>query len=660
MNPSPCSHASSRRSRTTDSRRSARRDLAAGAARTPPPAITSRSGGKLRPPPLPCTPPSPRPRLRPGQRLHSISPRTSGRGFELRSGRRRGRVRGVAHRARQPRGQLRVLLQRIGRFLAAGTESLPAEREPGATLLDQAALAGEVEKLVRARDAHPVEDVELGLAERRRQLVLHHLDPRTRSDHLIAFLERTDAADVQAHRGVELERVPAGSGLRRPEDDADLHADLVDEHDRRPIAAHHGGQLAQRLRHEPRLQAHVLVAHFAFDLGLGHQRGHRVDHHQIDRSAAHQGLRDLQGLLAGVGLGDEQLLDLHAQLPGVSHVERVLRVDEGGAPALRLHLRDGMQRESRLPARLGPVDLHHPAARIPAAAQRDVQPQRAALDDRDRLGGLIALSQAHDRALAELLLDGAHRRENGFQLLRYLAHVTSGMAPDDASGGTACSAASRARWMLGTGGADRPWTGRSRQRYCTASSTCLASTVGCPSSRSATVRASFSTRSCARADRPSRSIIFASTARASLEARDSSRSARPRSWALAYTPGIARNRWRCSSRAIATRSRTVAELSPAGIAASSDGFSAPASTCRSILSRMGPETRLRYRCFSSTVHWHRGSPSYPQGQGFIAAMSMKREGSSAAPRARTTATSPSSRGWRRASRAARPNSGSSY
>ena len=40
-------------------------------------------------------------------------------------------------------------------------------------------------------------------------------------------------------------------------------------------------------------------------------------------------------------------------------------------------------------------------------------------------------------------------------------------------------------------------------------------------------------------------------------------------------------------------------------------------------------------------------------------MSMKREGRSAAPRARTTATSPSSSGCRSASSAARPNSGSS-
>ena len=39
------------------------------------------------------------------------------------------------------------------------------------------------------------------------------------------------------------------------------------------------GQLAQGLRHQPRLQAHVAVAHLAVEFGLGDQRGHRIDHH---------------------------------------------------------------------------------------------------------------------------------------------------------------------------------------------------------------------------------------------------------------------------------------------------------------------------------------------------------------------------------------------
>src|SRR6266849_566553 len=51
-----------------------------------------------------------------------------------------------------------------------------------------------------------------------------------------------------------------------------------------------------------------------------------------------------------------------------------------------------------------------------------------------------------------------------------------------------------------------------------------------------------------------------------------------------------------------------------------------------------------------------GSMAWPQGQGFIAATSMKRAGSTAAPVARTTETSPSSSGWRRASSEARPRS----
>ena len=58
------------------------------------------------------------------------------------------------------------------------------------------------------------------------------------------------------------------------------------------------GELAQRLAHEPRLEADVLVAHLALDLGLRHERRDRVDHDDVDRVAADERLGDLERLLA--------------------------------------------------------------------------------------------------------------------------------------------------------------------------------------------------------------------------------------------------------------------------------------------------------------------------------------------------------------------------
>ena len=98
---------------------------------------------------------------------------------------------------------------------------------------------------------------------------------------------------------------------------------------------------------------------------------------QVHRARAHQLLGDLQRLLAGVGLRDEQLLDAHPELARVGDVERVLGVDEGRDAALRLHLGDGVQGERGLARGLVAEDLHHPAARIAAHAERAVEPDRA-------------------------------------------------------------------------------------------------------------------------------------------------------------------------------------------------------------------------------------------------------------------------------------------
>src|SRR5207248_1774973 len=387
----------------------------------------------------------------------------------------------------------------------------------------------------------------------------------------------------------------------------DLHTDLIDEHDGRSVPADHGGELAKRLRHEARLQPDMVVSHLAFDLRARDERRDRIDDDQIDRAATDQCFRDFQGLLASVWLRDEQLLDLHAELLRVPDVERVLRVDESRAPALRLHLRDGVQRERRLSARFRSVDLDHAAARVPATAQREIEPERSAGDDGYGLRAAVVLAEPHDGALAELLLDRAYRRQDGLQLLGNLAHVPSAVTLGRAPGDSPFSTAARARWMAGSTGPSRPSMGRSRQRYCTASSTWCTSMRG-TDSRSAMVRDSFRMRSCARADRCSRSIAAERARRPSGDTEHMSRKRRPRSCAFAYSPGIGRKRSRCNARARSTRSRTCALLSPAGAPASSTGLSACASTCRSSLSRMGPETRRRYRCFEGMPHWHLDSP----------------------------------------------------
>jgi hypothetical protein len=81
-------------------------------------------------------------------------------------------------------------------------------------------------------------------------------------------------------------------------------------------AVQRAGELAQRLAHQPGLQADVAVTHLALDLRLGGQGRDRVDDDDVDRAGAHQHVRDLQRLLAGVGLRDQQLVDVDAERLG--------------------------------------------------------------------------------------------------------------------------------------------------------------------------------------------------------------------------------------------------------------------------------------------------------------------------------------------------------
>ncbi len=188
-----------------------------------------------------------------------------------------------------------------------------------------------------------------------------------------------------------------------------------------PERMHRRGELAQRLAHQPRLEARQLVAHVALNLRLRHERRDGVDHHDVHSPRPHEHVGNLQGLLAVVGLRHQQLFHLHAQLAGVVDVEGVLGVDEGRHAAELLRLGDGVQGERGLARALRTVHLDDAPPGKAADAQGDVQRDRARPDDLQVGLGLLRSVEAHDRALAVLLLDPDQRQLKG--LLAIFVHV---------------------------------------------------------------------------------------------------------------------------------------------------------------------------------------------------------------------------------------------
>ena len=161
---------------------------------------------------------------------------------------------------------------------------------------------------------------------------------------------------------------------------------------------HDAGQLPERLRHQPRLETHLRVAHLAIDFRLGHERGHRVDDDDIDAARSDENFDDLERLLAVVGLRHEQVFEINAEFLCIRGVERMFRVDERRHPAKLLRLGDDLQGERGLARRLGPEDLDHASARHAADAERVIDADGAGRNGFDWLNGAL-LAEAHDGAL---------------------------------------------------------------------------------------------------------------------------------------------------------------------------------------------------------------------------------------------------------------------
>ena len=137
--------------------------------------------------------------------------------------------------------------------------------------------------------------------------------------------------------------------------------------------------------------------------GARHECGDGVDDDDVERTGADQHVGDLEGLLTGVRLRDQQRVDVDTEALRVLGIEGVLRVDERRDAAGLLRTRDRVQRNRRLAGGLRTVDLDDAPAREPADTERDVERDRAGGDHLDRGAPLVA--EAHDGALAELPLD---------------------------------------------------------------------------------------------------------------------------------------------------------------------------------------------------------------------------------------------------------------
>ena len=174
--------------------------------------------------------------------------------------------------------------------------------EPCAALADNAIQHAKVNDFAHLRDAFAEENLKFGLAEWRRNLVFHHFHAGHITENILTVLYLSEAANVDTHRCVELQRITSGGGFGRAEHHAELVAKLVDE-DAGGVGLRYGcSELAQGLRHESCLESHLAFAHIALNFSLWGECSHRVDHDDVDSRRADKLVGDFESLLAVVGL----------------------------------------------------------------------------------------------------------------------------------------------------------------------------------------------------------------------------------------------------------------------------------------------------------------------------------------------------------------------
>ncbi len=270
-------------------------------------------------------------------------------------------------------GQFGVVQQELFGVFTALSQLDLAVVEPRAAFVGDAALDGQIEQVADRADAAVEHNIKLGGLERCGHLVFDHAGTNAVADGLLAAGNRLNPPHIHPHRGVKLQCVTAGGRFGVAEHHTDLHSNLVDKDQAGLALADGAGEFSQCLAHQPCLEADMALAHLALKLRGRHKRGHRIDHDNIDGVGLDQHLGDIQRLLAGVRLTDQQAADIDAKLLGPRRIQRVFGIDKGRHAAKPLGAGDGVQGQRGLAGRLRPVKLHHAPARNARPAQCDIQ-----------------------------------------------------------------------------------------------------------------------------------------------------------------------------------------------------------------------------------------------------------------------------------------------
>src|SRR3989338_6801219 len=131
-------------------------------------------------------------------------------------------------------------------------------------------------------NAFVVDDVEFRLLEWSRDFVFYYFDTCSAAHYFFSLFYLRDFTNIQANRSVEFERFSSRSSFRIAKHHSYLHSNLVYKNYNGFRTSDDSRELAQSLRHQPRLLADMVRAHITLYLIFRGERCDRVYHHYIN------------------------------------------------------------------------------------------------------------------------------------------------------------------------------------------------------------------------------------------------------------------------------------------------------------------------------------------------------------------------------------------
>lgn len=253
--------------------------------------------------------------------------------------------------------ELRIIIEILIGVIEKMKEKMGIIGEKGKRIIKKKGIEKKIEKIEKIGKEREINDIELEMIERRREIVIKKIKEGMVEKKLVEIIDGEDKENIEEKRRIEIERIEESCSLRREENEKDINEDMVDEDKNEVWKGNGESKIEKRMDNEKGMKERKGIKNLKLDLRKRSKGWERVEKEKVDGEREKESIGDLKRMLKSIGMRDKKILKIEKEIERIERVKRMLRIEEWEDEEIIMRLRDGVKGKSGFKGNLRKIDL---------------------------------------------------------------------------------------------------------------------------------------------------------------------------------------------------------------------------------------------------------------------------------------------------------------